>query len=242
MPKRPQPFEACGAAAFPNLSFVSNPMQVIEQARPSVLSPLSQPVPLPVRPEVHHHSDLVDTEPALSIRVLKTPDERLAITELRRHAPAGVEDDLGLRLSPLESVRDEIAVVTAIFRGKQALGTLRFVPSGHNLTGGERLMERADKLLPLREPGSWEVGRLIVAPGERGIQTLTTCLTMALGALTQLHEVKQFYAIATPAMARLWRRFGLREVMNMEGASGNPFVLVLGQAASVERILDSGMY
>lgn len=175
--------------------------------------------------------------PSLNVRVLDTPEERMAIAELRRHAPSGVEDDLGLQLSPMESVRDEIAVVTAIHRDHEMVGTLRFVPSGHNLTGGERLIRLNNVNLPLHEPGSWEVGRLIVAPSERNPQMLSTCLSMALDELTRLHEVNQFFAIATPAMARLWRRFGLNVVMNMRGASGNPFVLVLGQATDVARIL-----
>jgi predicted GNAT family N-acyltransferase len=174
---------------------------------------------------------------SLSARVLETPEERMAIADLRRYAPSGVEDDLGLQMSHLESVRDEMAVVTAIERNQQAIGTLRFVPSGHNLTGGERLMRIHNVTLPLHEPGSWEVGRLIVSRDERNPQMLSNCLAMALDELTRLHEVNQFFAIATPAMARLWRRFGLNVVMNLHGASGAPFVLVLGQATDVARIL-----
>lgn len=161
----------------------------------------------------------------------------MAIAELRRYAPTGVEDDLGLQLSPLERERDEIAVVTAIFRDHQPIGTVRCVPSGHGLTGGERLLQLTGAALPLYEPGSWEVGRLIVAPGERNPQMLTTCLTMAMDELTRRRKVNLFYAIASPAMARLWRRFGLHVVMNMRGTSGKPFALVMGQACDVIRIL-----
>lgn len=197
------------------------------------------PSHLLARPALRQVTSIGDTNPSLQLntRVLGTPQERVAITELRQYAPAGVEDDLGLQLSPFERDRDEIGVVTAIFRGSRAIGTLRCVPSGHGLTGGERLMQLTGATLPLLEPGSWEVGRLIVDPRERSFQTLTSCLNLAMGELTRRHPVRQFYAIASPAMARLWRRFGLHVVMHMQGKSGEPFVLVLGQAVDVVRIL-----
>ena len=217
-------------------------MHTIELIQPSQLH---APVPPQWQTKQDDHSQPNSTRGdasfSLSARVLDTPEERVAIAELRRYAPSGVEDDLGLQLSPLETVRDEVAVVTAIHRNEEVVGTLRFVPSGHNLTGGERLMRLNNVDLPLREPGSWEVGRLIVSPSERNPQMLSTCLAMALEELTRLREVNQFFAIATPAMARLWRRFGLNVVMSMRGASGKPFVLVLGQASDVSRILNKGV-
>lgn len=169
----------------------------------------------------------------LTLQVLDTPEERMTISDLRRYSPTGVEDDLGLQLGPWEAVRDDIAVVAAITRGNEVAGTLRFVPSGHGLTGGERLVQLTGTTLPLDHPGSWEVGRLVLAPNERNPQMLAACLAMALGELKRRREVNQFYAIASPAMARLWRRFGLKVVMHMRGASGSPFVLVLGNAADV---------
>ncbi len=171
--------------------------------------------------------------PGLTLQVLNTAEERMVVSELRRYSPTGVEDDLGLQLGPWEAARDDIAVVTSITRGNAVAGTLRFVPSGHGLTGGERLVRLTGAALPLDEPGSWEVGRLVLAPNERSPQMLTAYLAMALRELKRRREVNQFYAIASPAMARLWRRFGLKVVMNMRGASGNPFVLVLGNAADV---------
>lgn len=176
----------------------------------------------------------VDSDPrGLSLQVLITPEERMVVSELRRYSPTGVEDDLGLQLGPWETARDDIAVVTAITRGNDVAGTLRFVPSGHGLTGGERLVRLTGAALPIDEPGSWEVGRLVLAPNERTPQMLTAYLAMALRELKRRREVNQFFAIASPAMARLWRRFGLKVVMNMRGASGSPFVLVLGNAADV---------
>jgi predicted GNAT family N-acyltransferase len=174
---------------------------------------------------------------AYTLRVLQTPQERAAIAGLRRHAPMGVEDDLGAGLMPFETIRDEVGVVTALYRDAMAVATMRFVPSGHELTAAERL-EAVAKLPAIAGPHNWEVGRLIVDPDERSFEQLQRCLSLALRALMQQRQVEHFYAIATTAMARLWRRFGMHRASVLRGASGREFLLVCGHVSDVAQALE----
>jgi predicted GNAT family N-acyltransferase len=175
--------------------------------------------------------------------VLATHEQRQAIADLRKHAPMGVEDDLGAGLMPFEAKRDEVGVVNAFYRGSKLLATLRLVPSGQQLSG-QRLT--AAECVPggiaegagILGPGNWEVGRLIVAPEERSPELLQRCLTMALHTLIEMREVEHFYAIATPVMARLWRRFGMHPTAPLCGASGRKFILVSGHVSEVASCLE----
>lgn len=184
--------------------------------------------------------DFQDSEitPPLHLRVLRTARQREQLAVLRQHAPMGVEDDLGAGLMPFEAKRDEVGVVTAIYRGTQLLATIRFVPSGHALTAAERIPGGIGEQAGVLGKGNWEVGRLIVAPGERSPELLHSCLTLALQALIEEREVRNFYAIATPLMARLWRRFGMRPAAPLRGASGREFMLVSGPVSAVAAALD----
>lgn len=180
-----------------------------------------------------------ELEQRMHVRVLRTAREREQLAGLRKHAPMGVEDDLGAGLMPFEGKRDEVGLVTAMYRGTKLVATLRFVPAGLGLTAAERLAggigEAATRILG---PGSWEIGRLIVAPEERSPEQLERCLTLALEALMEEREVERFYAIATPVMARLWRRWGMRPVAPLRGASGREFVLVSGLMSAAAAALN----
>jgi hypothetical protein len=148
-----------------------------------------------------------------------------------------VEDDLGLELTAAEGRRDEAGMVAAISSGPRIIATIRFVPSGQGLTGAERLKGGLGPDTRFLGPGGWEVGRLIVAPEDREPKLLSRCLALALTELVRLKEVHHFYAIATPSMARLWRRFGMRIATLLRGASGTPYALVCGAASDVARAL-----
>lgn len=174
---------------------------------------------------------------ALHLKVLTTPEERQVLVPLRKHAPMGVEDDLGAGLMPFESARDDVGVVTAIYRGAKLVGTLRLVPSGLRLTAAERVWTDRSAHRGILGTGNWEVGRLIVAPEERSPELLQQCFCMALQVLMDTREVEHFYAISTPAMARLWRRFGMHATAPLVGASGRPFVLVSGHVDAVAAAL-----
>lgn len=191
--------------------------------------------------EVVDHLSPVQPLPAvhgiLRLRVLRMPAQRPAIAALRALSASAVEDDLNLQLADRESLRDEIGVVAAIYRAGEPIATIRFVPSGHGVTGAERLSAHLGEHPDFLGPGNWEVGRLIVAPDERSPQILGRCLALALAEIVHTRTVQNFYAIATPTMARLWRRFGMTVVAHVSGRSGTPYVVVRGRVQDVARAL-----
>jgi predicted GNAT family N-acyltransferase len=150
----------------------------------------------------------------------------------------GVEDDLGAGLMPYEALRDDVGVVTGLYHRDKLVATMRFVPSGYRLTAAERLGSSVAKLPEVARAGSWEVGRLIVAPDERSPELLHRCLALSLRALARRNEIAGFYAIATFSMARLWRRFGMHPVATLTGASGKTFLLVAGALPDVSAALE----
>lgn len=174
------------------------------------------------------HMDFSDSEMpgAMRVRVLRTDLERQAIARLRRHAAFGVENDLGLGLQEFEQVRDRIGHVTAIYRDERLIASIRAVPTGHRLTGAERLFEKVPFDASILGRGSWELGRMIMEPEDRHPELLHDCLVAGLESLMQAEEVRHFHATTSMAMARLWRRVGMRVVANATGASGTRYALV----------------
>ncbi|MBL0427572.1 hypothetical protein [Ramlibacter alkalitolerans] len=175
--------------------------------------------------------------PGLRLRVLRTAQEREAIAGLRRHAAFRVEQDLGLGLQPFEQIRDEMGLVTAVYRDERPLATLRFVPTGQGLTGAERLLEKMPFDASILGAGSWEVGRVIMEPEDRAPDLLLECLTVTLKDLMQMEDVRHFHATTTLAMARLWRRVGLHTVVTATGESGGRYALVHGRVEDVAAAL-----
>lgn len=173
----------------------------------------------------------------LHLQVLRTAAEREVIAGLRRHAAFGVEQDLGLDLKSLEQTRDEVGLVTAVYRQSQLLATLRFVPTGHRLTGAERLLDKVSFDASILGEGSWEVGRMIMERADRHPELLVQCLAVTLEELMQLEHVRHFHATTTLAMARLWRRVGMRTVVTTSGASGTKYALVHGRVEDVAAAL-----
>lgn len=173
----------------------------------------------------------------LTLRVLRTPDQRRAIAGLRKLAAFGVEQDLGLGLTALEQVRDEVGLVIAVYREARVVATLRFVPTGHQLTGAERLARSVEFDTRFLGTGSWEVGRVIMAPEDRHPELLLQCLTLTLKELMRTQDVRHFHATTTLPMARLWRRVGMRSVLTTEGASGARYALVHGGVLDVAAAL-----
>jgi len=197
---------------------------------------LDEPLLLPLAGLDPEHAGYV-AGPSLRLRVLRTAREREAIAGLRRHAAFGVEQDLGLGLKPFELTRDELAVVTAVYREERPLATLRFVPTGHGLTGAERLQEKIAFDASILGEGSWEVGRVIMEPEDRHPDLLLECLKVTLEELMQFQDVRHFHATTTLAMARLWRRVGMRTVFIATGASGARYALVHGRVQDVAAAL-----
>jgi predicted GNAT family N-acyltransferase len=172
-------------------------------------------------------------------RVLKSADERRDIAELRKLAAFGVEKDLGLDLTHLEDARDELGIVTAVYRDQRVIATIRLVPAGHGLTAAERMRSRLDGGDAILAHNSWEIGRIIMAPEDRDPALLPQCLGLTLSMLLQhyLKDAQHFHASTTLAMARLWRRFGMTTALTTQGASGMQYALVHGHVAEVARML-----
>jgi len=195
---------------------------------------LADPLLLPLAGLDPDHASYV---PGLRLRLLRTQAERQAIAGLRRHAAFGVEQDLGLGLKSFEQTRDELGLVTAVYRENRPVATLRFVPTGHGLTGAERLLEKMPFDASILGEGSWEVGRVIMEPEDRHPDLLLECLSVTLEELMQRGDVRHFHATTTLAMARLWRRVGMRTVVTAYGASGTRYALVHGRVEDVARAL-----
>jgi len=107
------------------------------------------------------------------------------------------------------------------------------VPTGHRLTGAERLRDKVDFDSSILGKGSWEVGRVIMEPEDRHPELLLQCLSLMLEEVMQLEDVRHFHATTTLAMARLWRRVGMRTVVTTSGASGTRYCLVHGPVDAV---------
>lgn len=57
--------------------------------------------------------------------------------------------------------------------------------------------------------GSWEVGRLVLDPRYRsGPEALRRCLFLTLMHLVQTTNIGNVFAVCTPLLSRLYRRFG----------------------------------
>src|SRR5262249_54705087 len=93
------------------------PMRAIDftpaQAKPwaaALSTPLDFQAPASA-PAVDFH--VAEAAAPLHLRVLRTGRQREELATLRKHAPMGVEDDLGAGLMPYESLRDDMGFVTA---------------------------------------------------------------------------------------------------------------------------------
>ena len=173
----------------------------------------------------------------LSVRVLKTEEDRRAIAGLRSLAALGAEMDMGLGLAAFEGARDDCAHVMAISRDDEVIATIRMVPVGHGLTGAEKVCHGLACDDDILGDHSWEIGRIIMPPEDRDPKLLQRCLALALSKLLQIEEARHFHATATLQMARLWRRFGMTTAFPIHGASGKQYALVHGDVSNVARIL-----
>jgi predicted GNAT family N-acyltransferase len=151
----------------------------------------------------------------------------MAIAGLRRHAAFETESDLRLGLEPFEQTRDEIGHVVAVYRGARIVASARAVPTGYGLTAAERLLQRVPFDASDLGRGSWEIGRLVMEREERSQCMLQECLAACLEEFIRHEHVRHVHAsTSTPAMARLWRRLGMRTLVTGVGMSGRRYALV----------------
>ena len=87
--------------------------------------------------------------------------------------------------------------------------------------------------------GSWEVGRLVLAPEYRsGAEALKRCLLLTFMYLVRTTDIRNGFAVCTPVLGRLYRRFGFSVVASH--ASDEPpgiLSLIHGSVPAVLRAL-----
>jgi hypothetical protein len=74
---------------------------------------------------------------------------------------------------------------------------------------------------------------MIMEPEDRHPEVLQECLAACLEELIRTEDVRHMHATTTLAMARLWRRVGLRTVVSATGASGTRYCLVHARVEDV---------
>ncbi len=213
-------------------------MQATAQATHNNLPSFQSLWPAPRLHGLRSTEALLSPQPTgLSIQVLKTEQQRMGIASLRQLAAFGVESDLGLELASFEKVRDEIGIVTAIYRDEKLIATIRFVPTGYGITAAERLRTHRSVGASTFGSHSWEVGRIIMAPEDRDPALLPRCLRLGLTELLKQVRPKYLHASVTLPMARLWRRFGMQTAATVSGVSGARYALVEGDVGEIAATL-----
>jgi hypothetical protein len=91
---------------------------------------------------------------------------------------------------------------------------MRFLPLGRKLSPVEELLRErghGDQAVA----GNWEFGRLVLDPRYRsGAELLERCVFLAVSHLAHHHDCGYAFASCTPALSRLYRRFGFSVVSN----------------------------
>lgn len=87
--------------------------------------------------------------------------------------------------------------------------------------------------------GSWEAGRLVLAPQYRtGPEVLKRCLFLALLDLVRSTNIENLFATCNPALGRLYRRCGFSVlVKNACEGDGETYSLIHGNVPTVLRAL-----
>ena len=87
--------------------------------------------------------------------------------------------------------------------------------------------------------GSWEVGRLVLAPQYRsGPEALKRCLFLALLYLVRNTNIENLFATCNPVLGRLYRRCGFSVlVKNACEGPGETYSLIHGTVPTVLRAL-----
>lgn len=173
-----------------------------------------------------------DDQQSLTVRVLRTPAERECISHLRQLADFKSEYALDPGLAAFEKLKDEVAVVMALCLDSEPIATIRFVPCGYGITMTERYWRDQVTNPEILATGSWEVGRLVMAPENRRSDLLPQCL--ALAGLELLHErdVEHLHASCLMSMTRLYRRFGYKIHCTRTDA-GKDVALIHGTAEQI---------
>lgn len=172
----------------------------------------------------------------LSALVLRTRTQRLMVAHLRALADTQTEYEIDPELASLEERKDELGIVMALMLGHEPIGTIRFIPTSHNLTVTERFWGHASAGTSLIGPDSWEAGRLIMSPDHRRGDLLPACMSLAFAELVQTVPVRHLHGSCHMRLMRLYRRFGF-QVHTTTVFNGRECALVHGDVHAVARAL-----
>lgn len=103
----------------------------------------------------------------------------------------------------------------------------------------EEILQRQSLLPAHLYEGSWEVGRLVLAPEYRsGAEALKRCLLLTFLYLVGTTGIKNGFAMCNPVLGRLYRRFGFSVLAShaWEDPTGS-FSLIHGSVPAVLRAL-----
>lgn len=173
---------------------------------------------------------------ALSVVRLRTRMERLLVAPLRALADTKTEYETDPELALLDEKKDELGVVLAVMGGGTVIGTIRFIPAGHNLTVTERLWGHASLGTQLVGANSWETSRLIMSPEHRRGDLLPICMKLAFIELLRNVQVLHLHGSTHMRLARLYRRFGF-QIHTTKTIEGKECALIHGDVATVARCL-----
>lgn len=104
------------------------------------------------------------------------------------------------------------------------------------LTLLERLLPQQNGIGDTDVEKSWEFGRLVLDPGYRGGPELVRqCVFLGARCLFQETDARNIFASCTPALARLYRRFGFSVLTNnvAVNADGQPYALIHARVTQV---------
>jgi hypothetical protein len=108
------------------------------------------------------------------------------------------------------------------------------------LTLTEQLLLEAQPDTGYRASDRWEMGRLVMDPEFRGgVDSLRRCLCLAVTFLQETAQAGSLHASCTPALARLYRRFGFEvaaEDVPLQG-SDKRYTLISGPMERVTTAL-----
>lgn len=109
---------------------------------------------------------------------------------------------------------------------------------GRGLAPCEEILAGADLPPELLSHG-WEVGRLVLAPEYRSnAEILKTCLLQTFRQFLAVTDRANAFATCTPALSRLYRRFGFSVVMKEAvQKDGEPYALIHGTVESVRNAI-----
>lgn len=119
------------------------------------------------------------------------------------------------------------------------IGTIRLIPMDRGLAPCEAVLQGQSLLPGHYYQGSWEVGRLVLAPQYRaGPEALKRCLFLALQFLVRNVDIENLFATCSPVLGRLYRRFGFSVLVKSacEGAD-ETYSLIHGSVPTVLRAL-----